>query len=152
MPHAEFSAAVAAPAAVVWGLVHDKIEHPERFVPGVTAVEIRSRAPDGSVVRAMTVADGSRVVERVTADVGTLTVRFVAEPDSEGPPGEVLNAVVATGGLADPGPVGLRFEARWSEPDDTGSRAVLEPAAVAAMLRAAVLRTKQTAEAAPGPA
>jgi len=100
----------------------------------------------------MPLADGTHVTERATTDVGTLTVRFVAEPDSEGPPGEVLNVVVATGGLADPGPVGLRFEARWSEPDDPGSRAVLEPAAVAAMLRAAVLRTKQTAEAPPDPA
>jgi hypothetical protein len=150
MPHAEFSASVTAPATVVWGLVHDKIEHPERFVPGVTAVEIRSRAPDGSVVRAMTVADGSRVVERVTTDVGTLTVRFVAEPDSEGPPGEVVNVVAATGGLADPGPVGLRFEARWSEPDDPAFRAGLDADAITDMLRAAVLQTKQHAEAATG--
>ena len=114
-------------------------------------MKIGARDPDDCFVPAMPLADGTHVIERTTTDAGTLTVRFVAEPDSQGPPGEVPN-VVGTGGSADPGPAGMSFEARWSEPDDTASPAVPEPTVVAAMFRVAVLRTKEQAKPPPGPA
>ena len=65
MPKTSHSARVAAPVETIWQLLLEKIEHPGRFIPSVSEVEMIEREP-GYVVRRMKVGS-MQVVERITA-------------------------------------------------------------------------------------
>jgi len=76
MPRAMFSSPVDAPAEVVWRLLLDKIEHPDRYIDGVSDVEILERGADGSVLRRMR-TPRMLLTERIMADESELLVSFV---------------------------------------------------------------------------
>jgi hypothetical protein len=72
MPVASYTMPVEAPAAVVWQLLRDSAEFPQRFAHGVEAVRISERDGD-SWVRELA-WDGALQRERISVDDASRTV------------------------------------------------------------------------------
>lgn len=137
MPRAAFSAPVDAPVDVLWRLLLDKIEHPDRYIDGVSEVEILERGADGSVLRRMR-TPRMLLTERIMADESALLVSFVLV-DSPAFDGGVTNRIEIG---ADGRPV-LTFDLDWVPvdiriPDDTD---------MIGLVRSTVLHIKALAEA-----
>ncbi len=134
MPRARHSSPVTAPVETIWALLLDKIEHPENYVPGVLDCEIVERGTD-HVVRRMRSA-AFEVVERITSNPASLTVRFELV-DHPVYLGTVINVIepAAT-------PI-LTFELDWQRHDGAPDKADLQAA-----IAGAVEHTRDLAEAA----
>jgi len=75
MPFAAHRVAVNAPVDRLWALMVEKIRAPQRFVPGVEAVEIVRDLGPLSIERRMQVG-GTLVHELITGDPATLSMMF----------------------------------------------------------------------------
>jgi Domain of unknown function (DUF1857) len=129
---------VNAPKAVLWEKLLDKIRRPDKYVPGVSNVEIVEERGDLSVERKM--QQGARVVhEYITADPFTLTVTFKTAPDDPSYRGFVTNTV-----FEEDGQVYLDYTLNWmgKTPEAKDMQAAAEEAIVGA-----VMHTKELAEA-----
>jgi hypothetical protein len=129
---------IDAPAHVVWDKLVDKIRRPDKYVPGVTNVEIVDDINELCVERKMSL--GEKIVhEHITADPLTKTVVFkmLSNPTFRG---FVINTL-----YEDDGKVYLDYTMNWHAKDAPGpdSQAEMEQA-----IRNAVEHTKQIAEAA----
>ncbi len=105
---------VDAPASLVWALLKEKIERPERFVPGARDVEIVRRIDDRAVERVMRIGppDAPRTVREVISyDDATMTVIFKLVDDPVNV-GFVTNTIFEDAGL-----VKLDFTMRWTRRD-----------------------------------
>ena len=67
MPYVTYESQIRAPTELVWALLCEKAEHPERFYPGLREVEILERRDDG-VLRQVTTDDGEVRRERLVTD------------------------------------------------------------------------------------
>ena len=63
---------VHAQADTVWGLLLDRMENPQHFLPTVVETRVLERFPDG-MVRELRLP-GGKVRERLTADKGEMTI------------------------------------------------------------------------------
>ena len=141
MPFAHHTVTVDAPADLVWSLLLEKIERPERFVPSARDVRVVRRLGGHAVERVMRVgpADKPREVrEVISADEVTRTVIFKLLGDATHD-GLVTNTVFEHGGV-----VRLNFTMSWT-PRDGGDDTTPEHAA---MIRRAVEATRDVCEAA----
>ncbi len=86
----------------------DKIDHPDRYVPGVEKVEIVQRFADDDIERIMHTNSGKVVHEIIVANRQTYSVLFklVDDPVYSG---FVLNTIFAEGGK-----VWLDFTLNWT--------------------------------------
>lgn len=75
MPFARHRARTSAPASVVWKLLLDKIEHPQRYVPGIMRAEIVSRHGATAVERVMQ-GDGEPIHELIGWEPNSMAVIF----------------------------------------------------------------------------
>ncbi len=133
---------VDAPASLVWALLKEKIERPERFVPGARDVEIVRRIDDRAVERVMRIGppDAPRTVREVISyDDATMTVIFKLVDDPVNV-GFVTNTIFEDAGL-----VKLDFTMRWTRRDGGADDASMDRAA---MIRRAVENTRDVCEAA----
>lgn len=133
---------VDAPASLVWALLKEKIERPERFVPGARDAVIVRRIDDRAVERVMRIGplDAPRIVREVIAyDDATMTVIFKLVDDPVNV-GFVTNTVFEDEGL-----VKLDFTMRWTRRDGGADDPSLDRAA---MIRRAVENTRDVCEAA----
>ncbi len=133
---------VDAPASLVWAMLKEKIEHPERFVPGARDVEIVRRVDERAVERVMRIGppDAPRTVREVISyDDATLTVIFKLVDDPVNV-GFVTNTVFEDEGL-----VKLDFTMRWTRRDGSPDDASMDRAAA---IRRAVENTRDVCEAA----
>jgi carbon monoxide dehydrogenase subunit G len=141
MPFASHTVRVDAPAELVWSLLLEKIEHPERFIPGARDVKIVRRFAEHAVERVMCIGPVDRpreVREVISYDVATRTVIFKLLGDAMHV-GFVTNTV-----FEDDDGVRLNFSLCWtprSGDDDTTPE-------TAAMIRRAVEMTRDVCEAA----
>ena len=67
MPHVSYESAIKAPMDLVWELLHEKAEHPERFYPGLREAKILERHGDG-FLRQVTTEVGEVRTERLVSD------------------------------------------------------------------------------------
>jgi hypothetical protein len=143
MPHATYQTHVDAPTETIWGLLLDKIEHPEKYVPGVTGARILERFDHG-VVREMA-SDRGTVRERITVDAAARLIRFTLEdhPDFEG---TVVNRIVEPPSPAASGRPILEFTLDWRPRPGIAERPGDEADAARA-IELAVLQTRRLAEA-----
>ena len=89
---------VAAPPSVVWGLLLEKIRHPEKFVPGVTDVEVvRELGSRHAIERKMVAGGTTRIHEIIAADPVTMTVTFRHHASNPIFSGFVTNTVLPAG-------------------------------------------------------
>lgn len=133
---------VDAPASLVWALLKEKIERPERFVPGARDAEIVRRIDDRAVERVMRIGppDAPRTVREVISyDDATMTVIFKLVDDPVNV-GFVTNTIFEDAGL-----VKLDFTMRWTRRDGGADDASMDRAA---MIRRAVENTRDVCEAA----
>lgn len=133
---------VDAPASLVWALLKEKIERPERFVPGARDVEIVRRIDDRAVERVMRIGppDAPRTVREVISyDDATMTVIFKLVDDPVNV-GFVTNTIFEDAGL-----VKLDFTMRWTRRDGGVDDASMDRAVV---IRRAVENTRDVCEAA----
>src|SRR5579872_6908753 len=131
---------VAAPAALLWELLKDKIEHPDRFLPGVQQVEVRRRLGERSIERVMHLRAGAAekvIHEIISWDEPTLTVVFKLAGDP------VYTGFVTNTIFEEDGKVVLDFTMNWTPRHPTAPQQ--EPD-WAASIRGAVLHTKELAE------
>lgn len=142
MARVQHMVSVDAPAALVWALLKEKIERPERFVPGARDVEVVRRIDDRAVERVMRIGppDAPRTVREVISyDDATMTVIFKLVDDPVNV-GFVTNTIFEDAGL-----VKLDFTMRWTRRDGGADDAVMDRAAV---IRRAVENTRDVCEAA----
>lgn len=138
MPQASFAAPVNAPIAELWALLLDKIEHPDKYVPGVSQVKILEKT-ETAVLREMTAGDLT-LKEWITWDEKNLEVCFtlVEHPRFSG---DVINKIIVSDRAAEP--ISLEFRLHWqpkqSQPDPP------EPN-MSQAIEQAVLHTKALAE------
>ncbi len=140
MPLAHHIVTVNAPAALVWSLLLEKIEHPERFV-GARDVRIVRRLDDRAVERVMRIGpvDSPRELHEVISyDDATRTVIFKLLDDPRHV-GIVTNTVFEEGGV-----VRVGFTMSWV-PREGGDDTTPE---TAVMIRRAVETTRDVCEAA----
>ena len=86
MPLANHQEFIAAPPETVWAMMREKIERPDKYVPGVVQVEIVNRFDDGSVERIMvarTEAGEKTIHEMIAASDATRTVVFLLKDDPD---------------------------------------------------------------------
>ncbi len=128
------TATVAASVEKLWQLLLDKIERPEKYIDGVTDVEI-DQGRDGVTIRKMTLPTGKRIMEAITADERTRVVVFksIGDPDAV--------ALVTNTVFEEDGEVLLNFTYSGAP------RAGAAPANMMEMIHAAVEHTKELAEA-----
>mgnify|MGYP000991020153 CR=1 FL=1 len=141
MPFAHHTVTVDAPAALVWSLLLEKIEHPERFIPGARDAHIVRRLGPQAVERTMRIgpADHPRDVREVISyDEPTRTVIFKLLGDARHV-GFVTNTV-----FEDDGVVRLNFTMSWTPRDGSDDTAPEHTA----MIRRAVESTRDVCEAA----
>jgi len=137
MPKASYTARVDASLETLWRLLLEKIERPQRFVPGVSEVEILEREA-GFLVRRMKAGD-LELVERITVFERQKQIDFVLV-DHPVYAGQVINKVeVLHEGL----PLSLTFSLDWRRKDGQPDREDMSDA-----IRKAVEETKALAEAA----
>jgi len=137
MPKASYTARVDASLETLWRLLLEKIERPQRFVPGVSEVEILEREA-GFLVRRMKAGD-LELVERITVFERQQQIDFVLV-DHPVYAGQVINKVeVLHEGL----PLSLTFSLDWRRKDGQPDREDMSDA-----IRKAVEETKALAEAA----
>src|SRR3954447_11182307 len=88
-----FSTPIHACLDTVWNILLDKIEHPEKYIPGVSGTKILERYTDG-FLREID-ANGLVLRERVTIDreAGEITFDVVEHPLFSG---RMINRVVPT--------------------------------------------------------
>ncbi len=141
MPFAHLQEVIGAPAGAVWAMMREKIERPEKYVPGVTSVDIVDRFDDGSVERVMVARTGAgdkTIHEIISASDATRTVVFVLKDDPDFY-GFISNTVFETGA----GTV-LDYTVNWTPRSDAAAASAPD---MAAMIRGAVLHAKALAEA-----
>ena len=140
MPLASYKTAVDVPADRLWDLMLDKMEHPDRYVPGIQRVEILKRFDNGDVERVLRVGEGEAaksIHELVHADPRTRTVIYKLIDDP------VFSGFVANAVFEEDGRVELDFTMHWTPktgPEPTGGPDWGE------LVRAAVLQVKSIAE------
>lgn len=139
---------VAAPFAVVWGLLEAKVYHPDRSVPGAQNVRILSDSGAAGVERRMFLAQrGADVHELITwtrTDAhGLVTFKMLSDEQLEG---AVTNEATAEGG----GATRIRYTMAWTfrEGVPPAERRVPFPDGGAGAIKGAVLGMKAAAEAA----
>ena len=134
MPRATFTSIIDAPFDRLWALLVDKVDHPERYVPGVIESEILERT-DAGVLRRMQTAELT-IVERITVDERARRVVFtlVDHPSFEG---AVVNEVSPDGAV----PLELTFALDWTAKRPADAHVDPTP-----MVQGAVLHTKTLAE------
>jgi hypothetical protein len=140
MPFVTFRSEIHAPATLVWAMMKEKIEHPEKYVPGVEKAEIVRRPSDRVVERVMQIGQGERAMvvrELISFDDSTMTVFFKLLDDPKHV-GFVTNTVFDENGRVE-----LDYTMNWVPKSEA-------PAAAGpdwqAMLRGAVLHAKELAE------
>lgn len=143
MPLVAHRTHVNAPVDLLWGLMLEKVEHPERFVPGVVSSEILDRPEPNVVRRTMrleTPAAAKTVRELISWSEATRTTLFKLEDDPVYR-GFVTNTIFD----AEDGCV-LDYTMHWTPIE--GRRAEGPEPDWQATIRAAVLHAKELAEAA----
>ncbi len=136
MPLCTHRVEVHAPAHVVWEFLVDKIQHPERYVPGVLGAVVEEMGDPQCLVRTVELEGDRRIKERVSWTPSTRTVCFVLLEDPEFT-GFVVNQV-----MEDEGRVLLEHTMNWRP---RGGEKVEEDA-WATKVREAALRTAAQAE------
>jgi hypothetical protein len=141
MPVASYTMPVNAPAELVWKLVRDSAEFPQRFAPGVAAVRVFDR--DGnSWLREMRLRDG---VQRERISVGevsrTVTAELVDHPLYTG---SVVSRVEVPGASATQREPRLSFRMEWTARD--GKEDGAAAAALSSALERELLAVKRAAE------
>ena len=137
MPLTSFRTEVAAPVALLWQMLLEKIERPDLYVPGVERVEIKRRLGPGCVERLMHLGGDRAVHEIITADEATHTVIFKLL-DNPRYRGFVTNTIFADGGQ-----VILDYTMNWAP---RAAADEVPEANWSATLRGAVLHMKAMAE------
>jgi len=141
MPFAHHTTTVDAPADLVWSLLLEKIERPERFLASARDVHVTRRPGERAVERTMRIgaADAPRDVREVISyDEPTRTVIFKLLGDATHV-GFVTNTVFEDGDV-----VRLNFTMSWT-PRAGGDDTTPDHAA---MIRRAVEATRDVCEAA----
>ena len=148
MASASHEELIAAPFAVVWGLLEEKVYHPERSVPGAQNVRILSDNGAAGVERKMFLAQrGADVHELITwthADAhGLVTFKMLSDEQLEG---AVTNEAIAEG----PGATRVKYTMAWQfrESVPPAERRAPFPDGGAGAIKGAVLGMKAAAEAA----
>ena len=136
MPLCTHRVEVHAPAHVVWEFLVDKIQHPERYVPGVLRAVVEGMGDPQCLVRTVELEGDRRIKERVSWTPSTRTVCFVLLEDAEFT-GFVVNQV-----MEDEGRVLLEHTMNWRPRDGEDTDAEVW----ATKVREAALRTAAQAE------
>ena len=140
MPLASYKTAVDAPAGRLWDLMLDKVERPDRYVPGIERIEILQRFDNGDIERRLCVGEGDAaksIHEVVHADPRTKTVIYKLVDDP------VFSGFVTNTVFDEDGRVELDFTMHWMAkggPEPAGGPDWHE------LVRAAVLQVKSIAE------
>lgn len=108
MPLASHKVEVNAPIETLWKLLIDKIDHPDRYVPGVEKVEIMQRFEGHNIERLMHTSSGKAVHEIIVANEQTRSVLFKLTDDPIYT-GFVLNTV-----FEEDGKIWLDFTLHWT--------------------------------------
>lgn len=135
MPRTSHREEIDIAAADLWAAMIDKIEHPDRYVPGVTKVEILGRGDEGTE-RRMTLDNGKVVHEMISASPATMTVIFklLDDPDHFG---TIRNTVFEVGDR-----VVLEYALDWTRRDD-GETLEAQRQALDDMIAVAVRHAKE---------
>jgi ribosome-associated toxin RatA of RatAB toxin-antitoxin module len=138
MVYATFSAPVNAPLEVLWNLLIDKIENPQKYVPGISQVNILAKDND-HVLREMTIPTGI-IKEKITYNVNTKEVVFTLV-DNPNFSGTVINKIHISQVKNEP--ITLEFTLNWQliNFDSLSSESDMSET-----IKQAVLHTKQLAE------
>ena len=130
-----FSTFVHAPVDTIWHLLIDKIRHPDKYIAGVSNVEILE--DHGFTVQRRMKAGDNTLTELITVDEGAREIRFVTTGNSEYQ-GAVINRIDY------PTPTGVPILDFILE-DHTGTPPLSDTARFE-MLRTTVLHLKEMAE------
>jgi len=136
-----FTTPVHAREETVWKVLMDKVERPEKYVPGIDGCRIVERTPDG-LVRAVS-AGGATFHEKVTFDPDTAEITFTLL-DHPLYTGCVINRAGGTSRQSPVAPTMLTFIMEWSRRE--GNASAGEVQRLADSLRRAALAVKDAAE------
>lgn len=138
MPYATFKTEVDAPLNLLWELLIDKIENPQRYVAGVKTVNILEKN-DQYVLRQMT-TDKFTVKEKITWNNDTKEILFTLIDDPYFT-GQVLNKIITSSDNNQPHQ--LEFTLDWKPLNPENEYSNLE---LSSAVEKAVLHTKMLAE------
>lgn len=133
---------VAAPATGLWSHMVDKVRRPDKYVPGVTNVEVIQEHGPHTIERKMTLPTGAVVHEIIHADPTTMHVVFKAMPDDANVTGYVTNTVYVDAA----GAVSLEYAMVWTPKPGREAFTDKIRASAQAMITGAVQKAKQMAE------
>jgi len=145
-----YKAKVNASVPTVWKVLLDKIRRPDKYVPGVVKVEILKELGPNAIERRMETATGQVIAETISADALTKTVLFKHHNDPK-LSGMVTNVVYEENDGKD---VFVEFVMSWtaksidSSEEDKKIFEEMKARMSAGMIKGAVLKTKEHAEAA----
>lgn len=139
MPLHRLSSPVLASPEIVWAVLLDKIEHPQRYIEDALDVDILVRGKQ-SLVRQLVLPGGITFRERIRADPASRTITFTLldHPVYEG---TVTNELRTS----QDGAVELAFELDWKI--RPGCQADRGPEEALALINSSVMHTKRIAEA-----
>lgn len=138
MVYASFSTPVNATVEVLWDLLIDKIEHPQKYVPGVSDVKILTKNTE-FVLREMTIPTGV-LREKITSNLTTREVVFTLVDHSKFS-GSVINKIHISDHENEA--ITLEFTLNWQPINSDISTAEID---MSDTIKQAVLHTKELAE------
>lgn len=141
MRNISYETDVHAALATVWQLLHDRIENPRDYLPGILAAKVLERYDDGVLREIAT--EGMVIRERVTIDEpnGTITYFMVEHPLFSG---RVISRVVPTSVQSPVAPQRLSITVEWVPKDESAERLILEN--MPEQLQREVMSLKEMAE------
>ncbi len=122
---------------VLWDILMDKTKNPQKYIESITDVTILEELDEYTIVREMTLGNGKKLKEIITADPKSLTIIFKSLEDPTAT-SLVTNTIYEEDGL-------IYLEYTLSSVPKPGHQD--EAADVASLIKGAVEHTKKIAEA-----
>lgn len=138
MPQASYSSPVNSSLTILWNLLLDKIENPQKYISEVKESKIIEKTPNG-VIREMQTSK-LKLLEKITVDETAKEVCFTLI-DHPVFTGSVINKIDIPAN--DGEPLLLTFSLNWQPKDPAFVENNTE---IAEMIKQAVLHTKALAE------
>lgn len=141
MPYTTFTSPVNASFETLWGMLVDKVENPQRYIPEVEAVNILERYEDG-ILREMKLP-GMQLKERITINEEAREIKFTLA----GHPlfaGEIINKIDTPLHDKSGNSLMLTFTQNWQALNDEAGQMNSEE--MAQTIKKAVLHLKELAE------
>jgi len=136
-----FTTPVHAREETVWKILMDKVQNPQKYVPGIRECRILDTFPGGLLREVSTGSVTFRERVSIDADIGEVTFTLIDHPLFSG---TVINRAGGTSRQSPVAPTMLTFIVDWTRREGSSGTAELQE--IAAGIRRAALAVKDAAE------